>query len=224
MAAHWSYDGAQGPEYWGDLDPAYTACKIGRHQSPVNIAKVTANPRLGSLGVRYRKCDARVVNNGHTIQVNFEKGGTLSYGGQSYELLQFHFHSPSEHTVKGRAFEMEAHLVHRDATKCLAVIGVLMTKGAEHPLIADLWGAVPLNEGTSDAAVSVDAAALLPGERSFYAYKGSLTTPPCTEGVKWIVMKSPISVSGGQIEKFLSVIGHNARPVQPLNDRMIEEC
>jgi len=224
MPAHWTYDGAQGPDYWGDLDPAYAACKLGRRQSPIDIAKVVANPRLGSPGFLYKQRDVRVVNNGHTIQVNIEKGGSLSYGGKSYGLLQFHFHAPSEHTVKGRPIDMEAHLVHRDAAGGVAVVGVFMTKGTEHPLIADLWRVMPPQEGTSDTVVSVDPIRLLPSDRHFYAYNGSLTTPPCTEGVKWIVMKTPVAVSAGQIERFLSIIGRNARPVQALNDRVIEEC
>ncbi len=223
MGAHWTYEGGQGPDYWGDLDPAYAACRTGRHQSPIDIVGAVANPRLGSLSLRYGRGDICVVNNGHTIQVDFKKGGALVFGGRSYELLQFHFHSPSEHTIKGRPFDMEAHLVHRDATGRLAVIGVLMTKGPEHPLIADLWKVIPLNPGASEATVSVDATDLLPSDNHFYAYQGSLTTPPCSEGVTWIVMKTSVSVSAEQIEKFLSVIGRNVRPVQPLNDRVIEE-
>jgi carbonic anhydrase len=223
MTAHWTYEGSQGPEYWGDLDPAFVTCKLGRRQSPINIMNTMGNLSLGPLIIKYQKCDVGVINNGHTIQANYEKGSTLVYGGRTYELAQFHFHSPSEHLVRATQYDMEAHLVHKDPSGRIAVIGVLMTEGMEHPTIADLWRLTPASEGKSDRTVVVNANDLLPVDGHFYAYDGSLTTPPCSEDVSWILMKEPIEVSREQIETFVATIGRNARPIQPLNERDVEE-
>lgn len=223
MGAHWTYDGPQGPEHWGGLDPAYSACAIGRRQSPINIINTVTNMALGPLIIQYRKSTVGVVNNGHSIQADCEKGGTFTYAGRTYELIQFHFHSPSEHLVRATQFDMEAHLVHRDPAGHIAVIGVLMTEGTEHSLIADLWKLAPASKGPPGRTATVNAYDLIPLDGHFYAYDGSLTTPPCTEDVTWIVMKQPIEVSREQIDRFVSIIGHNARPVQAINERVVEE-
>jgi carbonic anhydrase len=223
MGAHWTYESSQGPEYWGDLDPVYVTCKIGRRQSPIDIVETAANLGLGPLIIKYRKGAGRVVNNGHTLQVECQKGNMLRYEGRLYELAQFHFHSPSEHLVGGRPFDMEAHLVHRDAEERLAVIGVFMQEGMEHPLLTELWRAAPDAEGAARSVANIDPGELIPVDGHFYAYSGSLTTPPCTEDVQWIVMKTPLAVSPEQIEQFVALIGHNARPVQAINERIVEE-
>ena len=223
MSAHWTYEGSQGPEYWGDLDPAFTACKLGRRQSPINIMNTTGNLSLGPLVIKYRKSTVRVINNRHTIQADYEKGSRLTYAGRLYELAQFHFHSPSEHLVRATQFDMEAHLVHKDSGGRIAVIGVLMKEGMEHPVIADLWRLMPTSQGQTNSTTIVNAYDLLPVDDHFYAYDGSLTTPPCSEEVSWIVMKQPIEVSREQIDKFVATIGWNARPIQPLNERVVEE-
>lgn len=223
MAAHWGYGGHNGPEYWGNLDPAYVLCRTGRRQSPIDIAAARHDPTIGPLGADYKKTRLTLVNNGHTIQVNCEPGSRLAYGTQRYELLQFHFHSPSEHLIEGRAFGMEAHFVHRGAKGGAAVIGVLMTEGESNPALAEFWEYVPAREATVPTSLALNPAELLPQGIHFYAYEGSLTTPPCSETVQWIVMKDPIEVSRAQIDRFRSLIGENARPVQPLNDREVLE-
>lgn len=222
MTGRWSYSGTTGPAHWGDLDPTYATCKLGTMQSPVDITETTPNASLGPLATQYEKSPLAIINNGHTIQVNYESGSTLSLDGRTFELLQFHFHAPSEHLVGGVAFDMEVHLVHRDADGNYAVIGVLMTEGAEHPLVAQCWRRLPEAHKAAHPAVRIDAQDLFPLDGHFYAYEGSLTTPPCSEGVRWIVMKKPVEVSREQIDRFRQAIGPNARPVMPLNDRIIE--
>ena len=223
MSTHWTYEGTRGPEYWGDLDPAFAICRLGRRQSPINIMNTTGNLSLGPLVLSYKKSAVRVVNNGLTVQANHDKGSTLTYAGRKYELVQFHFHSPSEHLVRATQFDMEAHLVHKDPTGRIAVIGVLMVEGMENPLIADLWRLMPPSQGQSEQKAVSNAYDLLPVDGHFYAYDGSLTTPPCSEDVSWIVMKQPIDVAREQIETFVAAIGRNARPIQPLNERIVEE-
>jgi carbonic anhydrase len=224
--AHWGYEGETGPDHWGDLQPDFHECKEGKKQSPVDIrnTKITVHG-LDPITFNYKESGLKIINNGHTIQVNYGQGSSITFSGKTYDLLQFHFHSPSEHTSNGKAHSMEAHLVHKNQDGELAVVGVFLTKGKQNDFIETLWTHLPKKIGQEEAVenVRIQAVQLLPAEQSFYRYQGSLTTPPCSEGVVWSVMKTPVEVSEEQISRFTAAIHDNARPVQSLNERVIRE-
>ena len=219
-AAHWSYAGAEGPEHWGDLSPDYAACKAGRMQSPIDIAVGATGLSVATSGndYAYQASPLSILHNGHTVQLNYAPGSSMSVEGETYDLLQFHFHAPSEHTVDGKPYPMEAHFVHKDSHGGLAVIGVLIEAA-----LAEAWAHLPAHETPEQmiADVSVNASAILPSDGRYHHYKGSLTTPPCSEGVRWFVLTKAISMSAEQIKKFEDAAGPNARPVQPLNARLL---
>lgn len=229
---HWTYTGDTGPAAWGSLSLENLACAEGSSQSPIDIVSTAATSAPGSLAIQYRPTSLSidhhehitgVLDNGHTIQVNCAGAGSLTIDGKSYELVQFHFHSPSEHTVDGKSFPMELHVVHRSADDSLAVIGTLIEEGRNNRAFDTLWAHLPEKEGQEvrlpDVIVNVDN--LLPANHACYRYAGSLTTPPCSEGVKWLVMKKPIALSSGQIAKFRAIFHDNHRPTQPLNGRAV---
>ncbi len=220
--AHWSYEGPEGPEHWGELDPAYAACAKGAHQTPIDIHDAK-DVDLPPLIIDYKTLGQEVVNNGHTIQVNVAPGSTLTLNGVPYELKQFHFHTPSENDIDEKPFAMEAHLVHGDKDGHLAVIAVLYQLGAEDSAIAHVFAASPKTADTRNTLpIPVDPNDLLPEGRDYYAFEGSLTTPPCTEGVSWIVLKEPLTVSKEEVAFLESAMhGHNNRPIQPLHARVI---
>jgi carbonic anhydrase len=220
---HWGYEGEGGPAYWGSLKPEYATCGSGLYQSPIDINN-TIKASLDKLAFSYKETPLKIINNGHSIQVNYEPGSTFTVDGQTYELLQFHFHAPSEHTVKGQFYDMEMHLVHKNSKNELAVVGVMLKKGTPNNIIQVLWDNIPseVNKENAVTGISVNAAGLLPSNTGYYHYFGSLTTPPCSEGVNWSVLKTPIEVSEEQIAKFRSVMGvDNNRPVLPVNKRFI---
>lgn len=221
---HWGYAGLGAPENWDKLDPKYATCAVGKRQSPIDIRggiKVDLEP----IRFDYRPSEFRIIDNGHTVQVTVAEGNSITLQGRNYPLVQFHFHRPSEERVNGKAYDMVAHLVHKDYDNSYAVIAVLMERGSEHPVIQTLWNYMPLEVGMEAAPPNVylDLGKLLPENREYYTYMGSLTTPPCTENVLWMVMKNPIPVSPQQIGIFSRLYPHNARPVQPVNDRLIKE-
>lgn len=223
-AVHWSYSGEGGPTHWGALDKHYTACARGKAQSPVDIR--TGNVRgskLPPIRFEYRKAPLRITDNGHSIQVDYPPGSRMSVGGKVYELVQFHFHHPAEERIDGRSAEMDVHLVHRDSAGHLAVIAVPVEAGAESKLIATLWHNLPATQGHADtpAGVTIDAAELLPTVLDYYSYTGSLTTPPCTEGVRWFVLKHGAAFSPAEIQRFAALYPLDARPVQPLYGRQV---
>ncbi len=220
----WSYEGATGPEHWGDLKPEYAPCKIGTSQSPIDIAGAV-KADLPALQFAYRPGPLALVNNGHTIQINVPPGSFVTVGGKRYQLVQLHFHHPSEETVGGKGFAMVAHLVHKDTEGKLAVVAVLLTPGRANATIESAWGHLPAHEGIEQAfpGVTVDPSGLLPAERGYYTFAGSLTTPPCTEGVTWIVLKTATELSQAQVDAFARLFPHNARPTQPLNGRAVSE-
>jgi carbonic anhydrase len=221
---HWSYSGAESPAHWGSLDPEYSACSLGHTQSPINIAH--AKPAdLPALIFDYRATPLNIIDNGHTIQVNLAAGSTLSVGDKTYSLKQFHFHHPSEEHVNGRGFPLVAHLVHQDSADHLAVVAVLFEEGEANALIKSLWSKIPANKGKAEdvPSVSVQALDLLPVARTYFTYTGSLTTPPCSEGVIWYVLKNHPTVSTQQIVAFSKIYPTNARPIQPRNGRSILE-
>jgi len=199
------------------------ACEKGTHQSPINIRTVHQPKVHDGLLVHYQAAPVHISNTHHTIEVDYQSGGTLEVSGRAYELDEFHFHEPSEHQLNGKTYPMEAHLVHRDQTGHLVVVAVLMELGAETPSMAQIWEQIPSDKQEQVREILFNAQDLLPRNLHHYAYDGSLTTPPCTEGVHWIVLKEPISITAAHIQRFVSLVGHNARPVQQLNEREIDE-
>ncbi len=219
--AHWGYKGQEGPSNWGNLSHNYALCGNGQEQSPINVAN-TEGRALNNIQFHYNATPVNIVNNGHTIQVNYAPGSYITIGSRKFNLLQFHFHSPSENTVKGRAFPMEMHLVHKADDGQLAVVAVLFTLGSANPFIQSVWNNMPARANTSNKTnATVNASNLLPTDQGYFHFTGSLTTPPCSEGVVWNLLQSPLEISQAQVSKFFSVIGENARPVQPLNDRTV---
>lgn len=216
-AVHWGYDGDNGPEHWGD---AFPVCGKGKKQSPLNIIGPFEKSKE-TLSVDYKEGPLKMLNNGHTIQVNIEPGSTLTIGKESFDLLQFHFHRPSEEQVDGKNASMVAHFVHKSKEGKLAVIGVLLNEGKDSAAIKTLWANLPPKEGEEflPAKVTFNPASMLPKEMGFYNYEGSLTTPPCTEGVQFYILKTPVDISKQQLAKFPFKL--NARPVQSLNGRKI---
>lgn len=221
---HWGYEGEIGPEHWGELSEAYKLCAVGKQQSPVNIARATKNDKLPGLEFAYEPVSpATVVNNGHTIQINVPEGSTLTFDGKTYHLLQYHFHNPSEHAIRGKLSDMELHLVHKDNEGNLLVVGVLLKVGRkDNPVLASFWDAMPAEKGENTVDTPINIADLLPSNRAYYTYMGSLTTPPCTEGVRWIVLTSPVEISKAQSDAYARILGGTNRPLQPLNERTIE--
>lgn len=221
---HWSYTGATGPEHWGTLDPGYADCATGRQQSPVDITGAT-RPHPDRLRFSYAPSTLNLVNTGRTIQVNYAAGSYLTIGGRRYDLLQFHFHSPSEHTIDGQAYDMETHLVHRSVDRQLAIVAILMVVGEENAAIQTLWDNLPPEEGINTAirGVTINVQVWIPPKTAYYAYPGSLTTPPCNEGVQWIILRTPMAVSAAQVRTFTANFPRSTRPVQPLNGRVLFE-
>ena len=221
-AVEWGYTGEIGPAHWGNLSPEFAACKLGKAQSPIDLTG-DAQPRPHDLAFHYTPAPLEIANNGHTIQVDYAPGSTLVSGGREYALLQFHFHRLSEHTRDGRPADLEMHLVHQDAAGNLAVVGVFLNAGRRNEALAPVWAHAPAAQGGKRraAGAAIDAADLLPAELSYYSYVGSLTTPPCSEGVRWFVLSSPVEVSPAQLARFAALYPDNARPIQPLNGRPV---
>lgn len=223
--AHWSYTGPTGPANWGTLDTSYGACAQGKSQSPIDIRdEVAKKVDLPSIGFDYKPSPLKIVDNGHTIQINYAPGSSITVGDQRYELVQFHFHKPSEEKVNGKSYDMVAHLVHKDKEGRLAVVAVLLANGGDNPFIRTLWANLPRAKETeiSVDAVKIDVADLLPADRAYYTFSGSLTTPPCSEGVTWFVLKNTAPISGDEIARFGRSYPMNARPVQALNGREVK--
>lgn len=221
--AHWTYKGESGPEKWAELCPDYSGCS-GTKQSPIDLNGDQFNEELEELILSYSSgTELNATNNGHTVQVNIANGSTFMLDTIPFELKQFHFHCPSEHTLSGKVFPMEVHLVHLSEAGAIAVVGILFEEGEENAFLSTIINELPVSaDSTVTSTTNVDVNSLLPKTKNYYKYTGSLTTPPCTEGVNWFVMKTPISASKEQIEKFISMMpAHNARPVQPLNERTI---
>ena len=216
--AHWTYEGEEGPGHWGEISPDYAKCVDGSAQSPINVTHAQ-DADLVDIAFDYGSTNLNILNNGHTIQVNADAGSSITYNEVQFNLLQFHFHDPSEHEIDGAAAPMEMHLVHANAVGDLAVVGVMLVEGAENPAFADVFNNLPAEEGEAPVAVSVDLSALLPADQHFFTYGGSLTTPPCSENVRWLLLDTPVELSHDQIAAFAAIIHDNARPVQPLNTR-----
>lgn len=221
---HWSYQGDDGPEHWGDLSPDFDRCKSGQNQSPVDLV-ATINADLPEIVFQYHGTPIRETNNGHTIKLSIEPGNFLAIPelDLQFQFLQAHFHSPSEHTIDGRHSDMEIHLVHSAEDGSLTVVGIMMNEGEGDPMLNQVWAFMPEQVGeVREAPISVFEAGVLPPTRNYFSYNGSLTTPPCSEGVRWIVLPDPMTASAGQIERFKERVGAiTNRPVQPINARRI---
>ncbi len=218
----WSYAGDTGPEHWGSLAPEFAVCGYGVSQSPIDLTDDTQAKRH-DLAFHYAPSSLVIANTGHTLHTDYAPGSWIVTGGQRYDLLQFHFHHLSEHTINGVAADMELHLVHSDADGQLAVVGVLLNEGPPNALLQRMWQHLPIQPGQDQL---VDGGAgnivdMVPAEQSYYSYTGSLTTPPCTENVQWFVLSAPLTVSAEQIARFAELFPNNARPVQPLHDRIV---
>jgi len=221
---HWGYGIEGGPEQWGSMEPAFALCSTGLSQSPIDIITAQVDDiDLEALRFAYGGTPLDIENNGHTIQVNVSSDATLSIGESRFKLAQFHFHGPSEHKIDGIHAPLEMHLVHHDDAGLLAVVGVLIEAGDANPELAKAWTHMPTEAGTSQtpAGVKIDLPGLLPGSTEGYHYQGSLTTPPCTEGVRWVVLMEPIQASPAQIDAFGAVVPPNNRPTQMLNGRTV---
>ncbi len=217
----WGYGGTIGPAHWGALDPRFARCGCGTEQSPVDLAEAEYR-NLPEIVFDYAPGPIGVGNDGRNIQFDTRPGSGIVVEGKRFELQQFHFHHPGEHTVGGAAYPMELHLVHAGADGALAVVGVFLEEGEPNRALASLWRSLPEDPGPARVIEgTVDAAALLPARRTTWRYRGSLTTPPCTEEVSWLVMTDPVSVSRDQIEAFRRIVPANARPLQPLHGRRL---
>jgi carbonic anhydrase len=223
----WSYEGSKGPEHWGALDPEYATCNAGHEQSPIDIT-TTAKAALPAVRFEYKNGPVRMINNGYTaVRVNYPvgNGNVLMVGDTRYELTQFHFHHPSEEYVHGKPYAMAAHLMHASSDGKVAGVVVLLKAGAANATVTRLWDHMPQTPGAEHeiAGLDVDPAGLLPREFGYFTYAGSQTAPPCTEGVTWIVLKTPVEISAAQIEAFAKLYPHDVRPLQPLNGRIVKE-
>ncbi len=221
---HWAYEGTADPKHWGSLDPSFASCKMGHNQSPINIT----HPKLADLPelkFDYNAVPLSIINNGHTIMINYAPGSTLTVGDKVYTLRQFHFHHPSEEHINGNGFDMVAHLVHADRDGHNAVVAILFKAGAPNPLLETLWSNIPAEKDklVDVSSLSVNVKDLLPPQHGYYTYSGSLTTPPCTEGVTWYILKSASSLSLDQLAAIAKLYPHDNRPTQKLNHREVLE-
>jgi carbonic anhydrase len=224
---HWAYDGENGPQTWGKLKPEFNLCAIGKRQSPINIQDGgTLQGPAEPVQFNYTPSNGTVVNNGHTIQVDVQGENSITVRGSTYRLLQFHFHTPSEEQVNSKRFSMVAHLVHKNDEGQLAVIAVLMEVGAPNPLIDKVWTYMPLdaNDRVRMPREILNMNEILPADQRYFQFMGSLTTPPCTEGVLWMVLKQPMPISRNQFKLFSQLYPNNARPVQALNGRPVRDA
>ena len=220
---HWGYTGDGAPDRWGELSTDNKLCAIGTRQTPIDI-RDTLKVDLERIQFEYRPSRFTVLDNGHTIQVNVEPGNFLSVMQRRFELVQFHFHKPSEERVNGRSYDMVAHLVHKDEAGGLAVVAVLLERGSDQAQVQQVLNNLPLEKHQPNAAAEpVDLNHLLPADRRYYTFMGSLTTPPCSEGVLWMVMRQPVPIGPAQLAIFAKLYPMNARPVQPAGGRTVKE-
>jgi carbonic anhydrase len=223
ISHHWDYDGEFGPENWGKINPAWAQCGTGNRQSPIDI-RDGMKVNLDEIDFNYGPSSFTEIDNGHTVQVNVGSGNVITVGPESYELVQFHFHRPSEERINGKGTEMVVHLVHRGAGGRLAVVAVLLERGKANDTIQTVWNNIPLEKGQlGSPGIELDPAELLPQRREYYTYMGSMTEPPCTENVLWMVMKQPMTASPAQMALFSRLYPLNARPIQPGGGRMVKE-
>lgn len=219
--SHWGYSGHEGPENWAKLSSDNYACS-GKNQSPINLSGFI-EAELLPIQFNYRQGGYEILNNGHTVQVNYEKGSSIKVDGHTFDLLQFHFHAPSENHINGHSFPLEAHFVHADKNGNLAVVAVMFKEGSVNKGLKNVWPMMPKRTGDKhELSKTVGVDDILPKNREYYRFNGSLTTPPCSEGVRWLVMKNVVEVSKEQIDTFSHVLHEpNNRPLQAVNARII---
>lgn len=220
----WDYSKAHGPGHWAELSPEFAACKTGHRQSPIDI-RDPKKADLPPIQFDYQPSPLHIIDNGHTIMINYSPGSFISIGGKRYALQQFHFHRPSEERISGKRYDMEVHLVHQDEEGDLALVAVLLEQGDDNPLVHELWNDLPKEKGKEETldGVQVNVAQILPADHGYYTFPGSLTTPPCSENVTWFVLKHPVTVSAAEIQQFSKLYRDDARPTQPLYGREVRE-
>ena len=221
---HWTYEGEEGPSHWGELDQNYAVCGTGQSQSPIDVANASEQD-LSNISFHYQPSEVNILNNGHTVQVNYDAGSYIEVDATRYDVVQFHYHAPSEHTLDGQSFPAELHIVHRNADGNLAVVGILLKEGIENAAYEPFISNLPAEKAdVKDAGATINAADLLPSAGTTFRYSGSLTTPPCTEGVNWLLMTTPVELSSQQLTTLDSHFeGGTNRPVQPINERTLIE-
>ena len=221
---HWTYEGKDGPVNWGKLDPEYRACSEGKEQSPIDIRGAHLNKALKPIEFHYLTGSVSIENNGHTVQITVNPGSYIVANGMRYDLVQFHFHHPSEEAVHGKFDDMVVHLVHKSTDGKLAVIAVRLREDANFPnaTMATLWKQLPTTVGQKDNIPQVNPGGLLPADRGYWTFMGSLTTPPCSEGVRWFVLEQDVAISREQLRQFAQLYKLNSRPLQDIHGRRIE--
>jgi carbonic anhydrase len=219
----WAYEGENGPAYWGKINPAWAKCGDGNRQSPIDI-RDGMKVELEQITFDYHPSSFNVTDNGKTVQVMVGGGNFITVNNRMYELIQFHFHRPSEERINGKGYEMVVHLVHKDGEGRIAMLALLLERGKPQPVIQTVWNNLPLEKLETMAPSTVlDPMDLLPGRRDYFTFMGSMTTPPCQEGVLWLVMKEPVQASPAQMALFSRLYPLNARPIQPSSGRIIKE-
>jgi carbonic anhydrase len=223
--SHWDYQGHYSPAHWGEMKEEFAMCSKGKMQTPINII-ATQDVELKPLDLQYNASSVNVINNGHTVQVNIDNGSVFDIDGTKYHLKQFHFHTPSENNINGQEYPLEAHFVHATQDGHLAVVAVMFEEGQENPILSKIWSKFPLKQNQL-VYLNLNAdniKAIMPKDKDYYKFMGSLTTPPCSENVKWFVLKTPVTISKEQVQRFYDLFGHsNNRPLQDRNNRMILE-
>jgi carbonic anhydrase len=221
---HWTYAGEEGPDHWGNLDPSYALCGTGKSQSPIDVI-APREADLANISFHYQPSEVNILNNGHTVQVNYDAGSYLELDGVRYDVAQFHYHAPSEHALDGKLFAAELHIVHKGADGTLAVVGILLEEGSQNNAFQPFIDNLPTEKSdVKDTGSRINVADLLPTVQTTYRYSGSLTTPPCSEGVNWNLMTTPVELSSEQLSALETLFEEgNNRPIQPLNDRPLVE-
>jgi len=219
---HWGYEGEATPENWAKLTPEYQMCDLGRNQSPVNISGAI-KAQVTDLEIHYGETSGNIVNNGHTIQINEkDPNDYVVVNGEKYTLVQFHFHAPSENEINGESFPLEGHFVHKNDKGELLVMAIMFEEGDKNPVVEKFLSILSEEEEVPVDFDKINIAAFLPKSTGYYRFSGSLTTPPCTEGVTWVILKDTMTLSKDEIEKFEHEFKHhNNRPIQPLHGRLI---
>ncbi len=219
----WGYEGDIGPSSWGNLSQEFAVCQTGQKQAPIDIPAISATTSGASIQTNYKPAQAEIVNNGHTIQINLTNGEGANLNGVDFKILQFHLHTPGEEKVDGTTYPLNAHLVHKNSDGKFAVIGIFFKEGTENASLKSIFSVMPAHEGQQSLNENFDASDLLPDTLSYYQYEGSLTTPGCTEGVTFYILKKPVEMSTAQLNQFKKIFPMNARPVMPLNGRTITQ-
>ena len=215
LHSDWTYTGDSSPEHWAELDPEYIKCAEGLHQSPIDIETHLATKLSAQLDFNYHSTPINIVNNGHTVQAVPDEDNTMGALGRIWHLKQIHFHDPSEHHIDGIIYPMEVHMVHSDSLGKLAVVAIMVKEGPQNAYLQTIWDAMPDEVGKEiHPRQKLEMTKLIPGYGTVYHYQGSLTTPPCTEGVEWFILAQPMTMSKDQIAYFRRIHPGNNRPLQ----------